>query len=149
MAKIIRLTESDLVGLVKRIIKEDFDYNETINDFDEIIDDLISLAEKGEFILHVSSDRTKPEVYGKQLETPLPHKNDRDLFVRINHPTNLVISPSGYDNSFVRQVSALLYERYKYKFPELDFALDGYTMMLRPKKYVEQGLYGEYKKKKI
>ena len=149
MAKIIRLTESDLQRIVRRVIKEDFDYNETINDFDEIIDDLISLAEKGEFILRVSSDKAKPEVYGKQLETPLPHKNDRDLFVRIHHPTNLVISPSGYDNSFVRQVSALLHERYRHKFPEMDFALDGYTMMIRPKKYVEQGLYGEYKKKKI
>ena len=149
MARIIRLTEADLTRLVKRIIKEDFDYNETINDFDEILDDLISLAEKGEFILRVSGDMTKPKVYGKQLETPLPHKNDRELFVRIHQPTNLVISPSGYDNSFVRQVSALLHERYKYKFPELDFALDGYNMMLRPKKYVEQSLYGEYKKKKI
>ena len=149
MKKIIRLTESQLKDVIRKVIKEDFDYNETINDFDEILYDLIGLAEKGEFILHVSGNMMKPEVYGKQLENPLPHKNDRDLFVRINHPTNLVISPSGYDNSFVRQVSALLYERYRYKFPEMDFALDGYNMMLRPKKYVDQGLYGEYKKKKI
>ena len=148
MGKIIRLTESDLVRLVKRIIKEDFDYNETIDDFDKILNDLISLAERGEFILHVSGDG-EPKVYGKQSGTPLSHKNDRDLFVRVNHPTNLVISPSGYDNSFVRQVSTLLFDRFNYKFPDLDFALDGYNLQLRPKKYVEQGLYGEYKKKKI
>ncbi len=33
MAKIIRLTESDLARIVRRVIKEDFDYNETINEF--------------------------------------------------------------------------------------------------------------------
>jgi hypothetical protein len=147
MAKIIRLTESDLARIVRRVIKEDFDYNETINEFNEILFTLIELADKGNFVLRVVDEgRGINDTYGDTGEFETPRGFKKELYVRINHPTNMVIAPRGTDSHFSRDVVTSLLQRFEHRFPEMNFSTPyGNYIQIRPQKYVKQGLYGEYK----
>ena len=142
MKKIIRLTESDLVRIVKRIIKERIDYDETIDEFYEIKDMLVELAEKGEFVLHVTDERdgTK-ETYG--VDKPFS-RTKKIVYVRINQPTIMVIVPRSNDEYFGSNFTDLLTRQFINKFPNMNFSGNyGYSIEVRPKKFMEQGFYSQ------
>ena len=89
MKKIVRLTESDLIRIVKRVIKEDFDYNEITEDFDKILDILIDMANNDKFILRVvDENEITDETYG---ENESFSNSKKEVYVRIKQPTNMLI----------------------------------------------------------
>jgi hypothetical protein len=142
MKKIIRLTESDLARIVKRVIKENIDYNETTEEFYEIQDILVDLAEKGEFVLHVADESNGTnDTYGDNESFSNIKK---DVYVRINQPTIMVIVPRSNDKYFGSNFTDLLTRQFEYEFPTMNFSGDyGYSIEVRPKKFMEQGFYGE------
>lgn len=141
MNKIIRLTESDLSRIVKRVIKEYIDYDETIEEFYEIRDILIDYAEKGEFVLHINDNRNPNETYG---DSESFSNIKKDVYVRINQPTIMVIVPRSNDKYFGSNFTDLLIRQFENKFPKMNFSGDyGYSIEVRPKKFMEQGFYSQ------
>lgn len=146
MKKVIRLTESDLVRIIKRVIKEDFDYNEITEDFYKIRDILIDMANNGEFILRVVDERNPTnDTYGEG-ENESFSNDKKKVLVKILQPMNMVISSleRGNNRYFTRDFISLLYDRLRNQFPEMYITVDvenGY-IQIRPKKYVKQGFYG-------
>ena len=142
MKRIVRLTESDLERIVKKIIKEDIDYNETTEEFYEIQDMMINLAEKGEFVLHVVDESNGTnDTYGDNESFS---KTKREVYVRINQPMYMVIVPRGTDKYFGSNFTDLLTRQFRAEFPKMNFSGNyGYSIEVRPKKFMEQGFYGE------
>lgn len=139
MKKIIRLTERDLTRIVKRVIRESIDYDETTEEFYKIKDILVDLAEKGEFILHINDNRNPNETYGYNKSS---YNIKKDVFVRINQPTIMVIVPRSDDKYFGSNFTDLLTRQFEYEFPTMNFSGDyGYSIEVRPKKFMEQGFY--------
>ena len=141
MKKIVRLTESDLTRIVKRIIKEDMDYNETTEEFYEIQDMLIDMANNGKFVLHVADERNGTnDTYGDNESFS---RTKKEVYVRINQPMYMVIVPRGTDKYFGRDFTDLLTKQFRAKFLKMNFSGDyGYAIEVRPKKFNEQGFYG-------
>lgn len=138
-----KLNESDLDRIVKRIIRESIDYDETTEEFYKIKDILVDLAEKGEFILHINDNRNPNETYGYNKSSSNIKK---DVFVRINQPTIMVIVPRSDDKYFGSNFTDLLTRQFEYEFPTMNFSGDyGYSIEVRPKKFMEQGFYDKQK----
>jgi len=142
MEKIIRLTESDLARIVKRVLKENIDYNEITEEFYEIEDMLIDLAENGGFVLHVTNDSNgTKDTYGDNESFS---KTKNEVYVRINQPMYMIIVPRGFDKYFGGNFTDLLTRQFTNKFPKMNFSGSyGYSIEVRPKKFMEQGFYGE------
>lgn len=141
MKKIIRLTESDLSRIVKRVIKEYIDYSETTEEFYGILEILINLAEKGEFVLHINDNRNPNKTYG---DSESFSNIKKDVYVRINQPTFMVIVPRSDDKYFGSNFTDLLTQQFENKFPKMHFSGDyGYSIEVRPKKFMEQGFYSK------
>jgi len=140
--KIIRLTESDLDRIVKRVLIESIDYNEITEEFYEIEDMLIEMAEKGVFVLHVTNDSNgTTDTYGDDESFS---KTKNEVYVRINQPTYMIIVPRGSDKYFGGNFTDLLTRQFTNKFPKMNFSgTYGYSIEVRPKKFMEQGFYGE------
>ena len=142
MKKIVRLTESDLIRIVKRVIKEDFDYNEITEDFYKIRDILIDMANNDKFILRVvDENEITDETYG---ENESFSNSKKEVYVRIKQPTNMLISVITGDKYFRRDFITFLSERLRNEFPEMYVApFENDHIKIKPKKYVEQGYYGK------
>jgi len=142
MKKVIRLTESDLARIVKRVLKEDFDYNAITEDFYKIRDILIDMANNGEFMLRVIDESNLTDnTYG---ENESFSNTKKEVYVKIHQPTYMLIAPIGTDRYFRRDFMSFLSERFRNLFPEMNVTTsfeDDY-ISIKPKKYVEQGYYG-------
>lgn len=111
MKKIIRLTESDLVRLVKRVINEKKFENQS--EVDRILDKISahgidSLTQKEKNILD------NPDIVGDEEEYDEPENNDEfiKLYTMIKHDLNFVYTdfPQRWENVKDNKVKANLYK---------------------------------------
>jgi hypothetical protein len=145
MKKVIRLTESDLARIIKRVIKEDedFDYNAITEDFHKIRDVLINMANNGKFMLRVVDESNLTnDTYG---ENESFSNTKKKVFVKILQPTYMLIASVGTDRNFSRDFISLLSDKLRNLFPEMyvTASFENDYIAIKPKKYVEQGYYNK------
>lgn len=125
MKKIIKLTESDLTRIVKRIINESLDdeYNtENIPEFDEILSDFIQMAENGDFFL-VVEDFVKRERFEYGKKSGSPYGEPKKVSLMFNPPHIITIIVDGRNKDFGNVYSMM--EDLRKKYRHLDIIMGG------------------------
>lgn len=128
MKKIIKLTESDLTRIVKRIINESLDdeYNtKNIPEFDEILSDFIQMAENGDFFL-VVEDFVKRERFEYGEKSGSPYGEPKKVSLMFNPPHMITIILDGRNKDFknLGNVQSIM-EDLREKYRHLDIIMGG------------------------
>ena len=144
MKKIIRLTESDLLRIVKRIISEQEAQGTTEQD-------LIKILESNGFKSNDVSGQGKVDLsladwyYGKKDELLSCYKTKKDGNIFFGRRTIRVRNPKYFSKYGINEVGDVAMRTYKFKFPldgdgkiNYDNAIKEYITELIPKKELEK-----------